>query len=70
MCTNIRQRILDTAEKHFAERGFYGVSIDAIAREVGFTKQGVLHYFRTKEKLYEAILQRISDDFHEVQLKA
>ena len=64
------QRLLDIAEQLFAERGFYGVSIAAIASKVGFTKQGLLHYFNSKEKLYGAILQRISDDFQEQQTEA
>ena len=65
-----RQQLLDTAEQQFAERGFYGVSIAGIASEVGFTKQGLLHYFNSKEKLYGAILQRISDDLLDQQAKA
>ena len=70
MHANTRQRLLDIAEQLFADRGFYGVSIAAIATEVGFTKQGVLHYFNSKEKLYGAILQRISDDLQQQQIKA
>ena len=70
MHADTRQRLLDIAEQLFAERGFYGVSIAAIASEVGFTKQGLLHYFNTKEKLYGAILQRISDDFQDHQREA
>ena len=70
MHADTRQRLLDIAEQLFAERGFYGVSIAAIASEVGFTKQGLLHYFNSKGKLYGAILQRISDDFQEQQTKA
>ena len=70
MHADTRQRLLDIAEQLFAERGFYGVSIAAIADEVGFTKQGLLHYFNSKEKLYGAILQRISDDFQEQQTEA
>ena len=70
MHADTRQRLLDTAEQLFAERGFYGVSIAAIASEVGFTKQGLLHYFNSKEKLYGAILQRISDEFQEQQTEA
>lgn len=70
MQADTRQRLLDTAEQLFAERGFYGVSIAVIASEVGFTKQGLLHYFNSKEKLYGAILQRISDDFQEQQAEA
>ena len=70
MHADTRQRLLDIAEQLFAERGFYGVSIAAIASEVGFTKQGLLHYFNSKEKLYGAIVQRISDDFQDHQRAA
>lgn len=70
MHADTRQRLLNIAEQLFAERGFYGVSIAAIASEVGFTKQGLLHYFNSKEKLYGAILQRISDDFQDHQKEA
>ena len=44
MHADTRQRLPDIAEQLFAERGFYGVSIAAIASEVGFTKQA---YFTT-----------------------
>ena len=70
MAEDTRQLLLDTAEILFAERGFYGVSIAAIAAEMGLSKQGLLHYFASKEKLYGAVLQRISDDFLEQQLDA
>ena len=42
MHADTRQRLLDIAEQLFAERGFYGVSIAAIASEVGVSKR---HYF-------------------------
>lgn len=70
MHADTRQRLLDIAEQLFAERGFYGVSIAAIASEVGLTKQGLLHYFNSKEKLYGAIVLRISDDFQDHQREA
>lgn len=70
MQTDTKHRLLDTSEALFAERGFYGVSIAAIAKEMGFSKQALLHHYPTKEKLYGAVLQRISDDFLEQQLEA
>lgn len=63
MAINTREQFLDTAEMLFAERGFYGVSIAAIAGELGFTKQALLHHFASKEKLYGAVLARISNRF-------
>ncbi|RAY17298.1 TetR/AcrR family transcriptional regulator [Actinomadura craniellae] len=41
----------------FAERGYRGTSLNAIAERVGLTRQGVLHYFRSKEQLLTTILQ-------------
>ena len=70
MQVDTRQRLLDNAEQLFAERGFYGVSIAAIASKMGFTKQGLLHYFNSKEKLYGAVLRRISDDLQDQQTRA
>ena len=61
-----REEYLDTAEKMFAERGFYGVSIAAIADQLGLTKQALLHHFGSKEKLYGEVLKRISHRFDEM----
>lgn len=58
-----RAEYLDTAEGLFAQRGFYGVSIAAIAGELGLTKQALLHHFGSKEKLYGEVLRRISERF-------
>ena len=66
MANDTRELFLDTAETLFAERGFYGVSIAAIAGELGLTKQALLHHFASKEKLYGAVLARISDRFASV----
>ena len=62
MAKDTRGQLLNTAETLFAERGFYGVSIAAVADDLGLTKQALLHHFGSKEKLYGAVLQRISDD--------
>lgn len=53
-------RLLDIAEQQFAENGFYGTSINNIAVQLSLTKQGLLHYFPTKSKLYGAVLENAS----------
>ena len=55
-----RDQFIEAARRPFAERGFYGTSIAAIAEELGLTKQALLHHFGTKEKLYGDVLEEIS----------
>ncbi|MFF3138843.1 TetR/AcrR family transcriptional regulator [Streptomyces mirabilis] len=52
-----REEILEAALRVFAERGFRGTSIDAVAERAGLTRQGVLHYFPSKKKLFLALLR-------------
>lgn len=67
MAQDTRERLLEQAEPLFAERGFYGVSIAAIANELGLTKQALLHHFGSKEKLYGEVLKRISARFEAIE---
>ena len=53
--------ILRAAKKLFAQRGFGGVSLDHIAREVGASKQNLLYYFPSKEELYRRVLHGVLD---------
>ncbi|MEN1729126.1 MAG: TetR/AcrR family transcriptional regulator [Pseudomonadota bacterium] len=59
--SDTRERFIQAATRLFSERGFYGASMDQIAREVGLTKQAMIHHFGTKEKLYGAVLEDISE---------
>ncbi|ROR32401.1 TetR/AcrR family transcriptional regulator [Inmirania thermothiophila] len=52
------QAVLDAAEALFAERGFDGISMAAIARRAGVSKATVFHHFGTKEALYLAVVRR------------
>jgi len=54
-----RDTILDSAERHFAARGFDGVSVREIAADAGLKNQASLyHHFTNKRALYEAVLER------------
>lgn len=67
MAQDTRANILDTAEALFSERGFYGVSLAAIADRMRLTKQALLHHFGSKEKLYGEVLERISHRFRTIE---
>lgn len=58
-----RQRILDTALDSFGTRGVDGTSLDALARELGLRKQSILYYFKSKNALFEAVLDEAADRF-------
>jgi TetR/AcrR family transcriptional regulator len=57
-----RTAIMDAAERAFAEGGLRGARIDLIAAEVGITKAMINYYFGSKQKLYEAVLERVYRD--------
>ncbi len=53
-----RETILSTAETLFAERGFDGTSVDAIASQAGYNKSLLFQYFGDKLGLYSQVLRR------------
>ena len=57
-----RARIVEASIRAFAARGFRGVSIDAVAAEVGVSRQGVLHHFSSKVDLLIAVLEQHERD--------
>lgn len=57
-----RRLILDAAERLFAERGFDGVGVREIAATAGLSRQMPSYLFGSKEKLYRAVLERVSAD--------
>jgi AcrR family transcriptional regulator len=51
-------RILDAAEKLFAERGFHAVSVREITAEAGVNGAAIFYHFGRKEDLFAAVLER------------
>jgi TetR/AcrR family transcriptional regulator len=60
---SIRERneskILKAAEAVFAKKGFSGASTAEIAHRAGVPKANLHYYFRTKQRLYAAVLDNI-----------
>lgn len=54
-------RILEAAEAVFAEAGFTGATMQAIAAQAGLPKANLHYYFGTKETLYRTLLSNILD---------
>jgi AcrR family transcriptional regulator len=55
--TDRRAEIVAAALEVFAERGYRGGSLAAVAERVGLTQQGVLHYFPNKDALLTDVLR-------------
>lgn len=56
--TTTENAILLAAENLFLSKGFASTSTTEIAREVGCNQAMVHYYFRTKERLFEAIFEK------------
>ena len=54
---NARQRLLETATKLFAEKGYAGTSVREIVDRAGVSKPVLYYYFKSKEGLFYAILE-------------
>jgi len=54
-------RIMKAAEEVFAEFGYKGATVDAIAERAGLSKQNMLYYFSSKKLLYQNVLGAILD---------
>jgi AcrR family transcriptional regulator len=54
-------RLLDAAMDAFAERGFYGTSVEDICDRAGFSRGAFYSNFSTKEELFVALYDRQAD---------
>lgn len=62
-----REAILNAAEEVFAEHGFDGARIDAIAETAGYNKSLLFQYYGDKLGLYAAVLRRTDEETRELQ---
>ena len=53
---NTASRILETALVSFGSSGIDATSLDALARELGVTKQAILYWYPSKEALLDAVI--------------
>src|SRR5215472_312111 len=67
--TQTRERILDSAERLFADHGFEGASIRAIVEDARVNLAAVHYHFKSKEALLEAVLTRRITVVNEARLQ-
>ncbi|MFW5706258.1 MAG: TetR/AcrR family transcriptional regulator [Bacteroidota bacterium] len=61
--TNTEQIILKAARKVFTEKGREGARMQEIADEAGINKALLHYYFRSKERLFQAVFFEVLDKF-------
>lgn len=79
----MREKILQTASKLFADKGYEAVSMRRVARAVGVTQANLYYYFKNKEdlilcsvasvfsgktKAFDALMQSTSDPYQQLEL--
>src|SRR5947207_11704969 len=64
-----REAILNAAETVFAEHGFDGARVDAIAETAGYNKSLLFQYFDDKLGLYEAVTRRADKEITEFEMR-
>ena len=57
---NAKNEILEAAEEILLKEGPSSIRLQKVAKKVGISHPGVLHHFKTVEKLLEALEERIS----------
>jgi AcrR family transcriptional regulator len=54
----VQELVLDAAEEVVNSQGVSRLTLDAVARQAGLSKSGLLHHFPSKEALVDAIVER------------
>jgi AcrR family transcriptional regulator len=65
-----RRRIVDAAVERFAEGGYPGTSMDAIAAAAGITKPVLYDHFSSKRDLYIGLMEEISGELRDRSAEA
>jgi AcrR family transcriptional regulator len=61
--TNARDSILDAAQMVVAQQGAKGLSFDSVAKAANVSRGGVLYHFASKERLIQAMIERLIEQF-------
>jgi len=61
-----KSRILEAANKVFAEKGYHEATMDDIAKRLGVSKGAIYLYFPSKEDLFEAMCKTAPQAFKEI----
>lgn len=64
-----KAEILEVAQREFARKGYAGARVDEIAELMRTTKRMIYYYFRGKEQLFIAVLEKAYSEVRAVEQK-
>ncbi len=64
-----QKRILAAAKREFAKKGLSGARVDEIAERAKANKRMIYHYFESKEKLFQCVLENAYSDIRSAEQK-
>lgn len=59
------QKLLSTARKHFAEKGYANTALEEIVTETNLTRGALYHHFKNKKGLFLAIFELVQKEVGE-----
>lgn len=65
MAGDTKERIMETALKLFAEKGYLGTSMNDIAKQLGFTKAALYKHYTSKQEILNRIVERMNETDYE-----
>jgi AcrR family transcriptional regulator len=68
--TELKDKLLDAAEAVVVRAGIGNLTLDAVSVEAGMSKGGLLYHFPNKDKLVEAMVQRVADNWRQGFMEA
>lgn len=64
--TSIDPRLLESARKHFREKGFLGAQLSDICKDAGVTTGAIYNRYKGKEGLFEAVVKDTVDSMNNI----
>ena len=65
-----KETVIAAAKAAFAERGFSGTSLAYISRQCGISEGLILHHYKSKQGLYQAVLEELSVGYDDMLVQA
>jgi AcrR family transcriptional regulator len=66
---DLKEKLLGASMRLFLRKGYAGTTVNEIATSAGVSKGGLYWYFKSKEEVIEAIIDRYRDEFMEEIIK-